>query len=118
MKKSVRERFSGVGLVAAALAAASLVVAATSLMIAAAAVATAAAAACRLQVFGRYVAYRNDLDLEIEGLAGHRMVEVHFHGLFAHLLDGTAKRMSSASLPSTMNVFLGRSTIASAITSP
>jgi len=58
-------------------------------MIAAAAVATAAAAACRLQVFGRYVAYRNDLDLEIEGLAGHRMVEVHFHGLFAHLLDGT-----------------------------
>ena len=40
-----------------------------------------------LQVLGRYVAHRNDLDVEVERLAGHRVVEVHLDVLVADLLD-------------------------------
>ena len=54
---------------------------------AAAVVSAVSARAAALQVFGRYVAHRYDLDVEVERLAGHRVVEVHLHGLLADLLD-------------------------------
>ena len=53
-------------------------------------VATARTArAVTLQILGRYIAYRDYLDLEVEGLAGHRVVEVHLYGLLANLFDDT-----------------------------
>ena len=61
------------------------VVAATLLAIATAVTARAAA----LQILGRYVAYRDYLDLEVEGLTGHRVVEVHLYGRLANLLHYT-----------------------------
>ena len=49
--------------------------------------AAATAATLRSQILGLYVAYAHNLNLEVEHLASHRVVEVHLHGLLAHLAD-------------------------------
>ncbi len=72
------------------LVAAAVVATATIAALVAAAVvlATATAATLRSQIFGLYVAYAYDLNLEVECLAGHRVVEVHLNALLCHLADG------------------------------
>lgn len=50
-------------------------------------IATTAAATLRCQILGGYIANRDDLYLEVEGLARHRVVEVHLHALLANLAN-------------------------------
>ena len=78
------ELYSTLRLVAAAVVATATVAA---LVATAIVLATAAAAALRSQILGLYVAYANNLNLEVEHLASHRVVEVHLHGLLANLAD-------------------------------
>ena len=52
------------------------------------AVATAVATALRSQILGSYVTYLNNLNVEVQGLAGHRVVKVPLYGLLCYLLNG------------------------------
>ena len=72
------------------LVAAAVVATATLAALVTAVVVLAAATAATLgsQVLGLYVAYAYDLHLEVEHLAGHRVVEVHLNGLLSYLFDG------------------------------
>ena len=72
------------------LVAAAVVATATIAALVAAAVVLTAATAATLwsQILGLYVAYAYDLNLKVEHLAGHRVVEVHLYGLLCHLTDG------------------------------
>ena len=49
--------------------------------------AAATAATLRSQILGLYIAYAYDLNLKVEYLASHRVVEVHLHGLLSYLFD-------------------------------
>ena len=67
-----------------------VVLLATAIALAAVALAVAiatAATARTLQILRSHVANRHNLNVEVQGLTGHRVVEVHLNGLLGDLLE-------------------------------
>lgn len=61
----------------------------TSLATTFAVVTSASASTLRSQILGGYIAYLNNLNIEVQSLARHGVVEVHLNALLGYLLNDT-----------------------------